>query len=408
MPTKQLKALIITATFPSKADPTFGVFVKERIKALSLLEGIEVRVIAPVPWFPPIKISENWYRWSQFPKKEIVEGIEVHRPRYFLPPKIGGYVHSQLMSRAIMRTAMKIKSDFEFNFIDSHFVYPGGAAAVKVARKFSVPVTLTGRGEDMLRFPNLPIIGNQIRRALAGSSHCIGVSREIADAMIANGSSPKTTSVIGNGIDEKKFYLQSMEACRARLGISPESKVILAVGERTRRKGFHLLVSAMPTILGHHPSAKLIVIGRPGRYGRDNTDELNRMISDRGLKNQVSILPPCDHQDLRDWYGASNLFALPSESEGSPNVVLEAMACGTPCVASKVGSIPDDIIAPFLGRLVCNRSSEDFATRISDCLAEDWNREKIANHMLNRTWKSVAEVFKNTLFDTYSKFHSET
>ncbi len=392
-----LRVLVITATFPSSADPSFGVFVKERIKALAEIPGIDVRVIAPVPWFPPIKVNADWYRWSQFPRAETVDGLMTYRPRYVLPPKLGGYFHSELMFRTAYRQTKMVRREFNFDLIDSHFVYPGGVVAVKLAKRFGVPVTMTGRGEDMNRFPDLPIVGDRIRWALANSDYCIGVSQEIADAMLRNGSRPETTTVLGNGIDASKFFPSPRSGCRAALGLPDDRRIILTVGERIPRKGFDVLVQAMPGVLSEHPDALLVILGRPGRYGRDCTPHLEALIERHQLQHAVQIRPPCHQHELRQWYSASDLFALMSSSEGCPNVILEALACGVPCIATGVGSVPDDLCEPYLGRVLPDRTSRTAEAAIRDCLRRDWDSTKIGRHMQQRTWKHVANDFARIL-----------
>src|SRR5690606_18692798 len=112
-----MNVLAISATFPSSTDPSRGVFVKERLKALAQLDGVRVRVLAPTPWFPPLKRFSKWYRWSQFPHQEVFEGLHVYRPRYILPPKVGGYLHPQLMHAAIASAVDQIHQEFPFDIL---------------------------------------------------------------------------------------------------------------------------------------------------------------------------------------------------------------------------------------------------------------------------------------------------
>ena len=134
-----LKILSISATFPSSADPTRGVFVKERLRALASISGVQLRVVSPTPWFPPIKMFKKWYRWSQYPQREQVSGLTVDNPRYLLPPKIGGYFHPQLIDFAATKRVDRIHQEFPFDLIDAHWVYPAGAWAVKLGQRYGGP-----------------------------------------------------------------------------------------------------------------------------------------------------------------------------------------------------------------------------------------------------------------------------
>ena len=162
----QTRILVVSGAFPSSTDPSRGIFVHQRVRALSEMPGIDVRVIAPTPWAPPIESVPKWRNFSRLPRSEVFKGLAIERPRYFLPPKVGGYFHPQFMYPTLLKAARKLHQEFPFDLIDAHFVYATGVAATKVAKRLGVPICLTGRGEDMIRFPSMPFKGNSIRWAL--------------------------------------------------------------------------------------------------------------------------------------------------------------------------------------------------------------------------------------------------
>lgn len=270
-PITSRRVLSLSMPFPSDVAPTDGMPIKERMRAIADLPGYEVRVIAPVPYFPPIKRFKRWYHWSQFPREEVVDGLDVTRPRYFLPPQIGGYFHPVLMYPTVRRAAKRLRRKFDFDLIDAHFAYPNGVLAVMLGRRFQKPVVITGRGEDMCCFPKLPIIGRQIRWAIKRASHCIGVSREIADLFVANGADPQHVSVVPNGVDTELFSPIPQQTARETLNLPKDARIILSVGDRLELKGFHILINALPRIRQQHPHAMVIIVGGPGRFGRDYT-----------------------------------------------------------------------------------------------------------------------------------------
>lgn len=392
---------MLSATFPSNADPFRGVFVKERIKALAALPEFDVRVVSPVPWSPPIKQFAEWYKLSQYARYEILDGLQVYRPRYPMLPKIGGYVHSQLMFSSVGRFVEKLRAQYPFDLLDSHFVFPNGVVAARLAQKYQIPVVITGRGEDMLRFPENPLMRAKIQWALKRANLCIGVSREIEAAMLANGADHSKTCVVANGIDTKKFRPLPQVQCRQRLNLPLDKKILLSVGDRLELKGFHLLVEAMPEILRQHPNAVLVIVGGPGRFGRDFTGQIESRIQSLGLSNHVVLAGAKSHDELINWYNAADLFLLMSSREGSPNVLIEALACGTPAVGNAVGGIPDELSDPTVGLLVKERSAKAASVAILDALDRHWDRSAIHAKMQSRSWEStaqrLAEMFIHTL-----------
>jgi glycosyltransferase involved in cell wall biosynthesis len=156
------------------------------------------------------------------------------------------------------------------------------------------------------------------------------------------------------------------------------------------RKGFHILIDAVARVRRLFPDVQLLIIGGPAPYGADFTKEIQHCISAHGLSNHVRLMGRIPHKDLNMWYSAADLFALLSSREGSPNVLLEALACGTPAVATAIGGIPQELADSELGLLVPERSADCAASVLEQALARDWNRESISLKMRGRTWEATA------------------
>lgn len=371
------------------------------MRAVADLPGHELRVVAPVPYFPPIRWFPRWYAWSQFPRREEVAGLEVHRPRYFLPPKIGHRRQARLMFAAIQRTVERLAKEFDFDLIDAHFVYPNGTAAVRLGELTGKPVVITGRGEDMCRFPAVPGLAEQIRETVAKTTRCIAVSREIADAFITCGADPAKVDVIGNGVDCQRFRPIDQVRARRTLGLPESAKIVVSVGDRFENKGFHLLVEALVRVRRHEPDAMVVIVGGSPRYGTDYTQEIERLIRANGLQERVILAGRRSHDELPTWYNAADVFALLSGREGSPNVLTEALACGLPTVATDVGGVRDILKDDRLGVLLPERSAEAAAEGILAALHRDWDKAAIRRVMEQRDWsetaRAVGAVFEQAL-----------
>jgi len=384
------RVLVLSSTFPSQVQPIHGVFVKERIRAVSELPGIDLRVISPVPYFPPIRAFKRWYPLSQIPSADLIDGLAVTRPRYFLPPKIGGYWHPKLMSLGISRAVARMFHSFPFDLIDAHFAYPDGVVAAMLGKKYGRPVVITGRGEDIARFPRLPVIGPAIRWALASATKLVAVTEEIGRMMEAEGVDPTKITVIRNGVDAAKFEPLPREKARARLGLPQDKRLIVSAGYRLEIKGFHILIDAIPRIREVFPDVLVAIVGGQARWGLDYTSEIERHIRENRVEQYV-LMPgarPPDEMPL--WYSSADLFALLSSREGSSNVLMEALACGLPAVGTAVGGIAEILRDPRLGLLAAERDAPSVAGSLIEALAREWDRRGIRTVMEGMSWERTA------------------
>src|SRR5262249_54122008 len=117
-----------------------------------------------------------------------------------------------------------------------------------------------------------------------------------------------------------------------------------------------------------------------------------------GITNKVRIIGPQSPSELLDWYNAADLFCLATSREGSANVLLEALACGLPCVTTPVGGNPDVIATPDVG-ILAEADPQTMDDAIACALRCSWDRKKIARHMCSRTWRRVAEKHYSNLWN---------
>lgn len=380
-----MRVLVFTSLYPNRVWPHHGVFVKERITHLAALQRGEVQVVAPVPYFPPLKITQRWL-FSQVPRREVIAGLEVYHPRYFMLPKVGMCLHALLMFVSVLPAIHKLQKKFHFDLIDAHYVYPDGLAAVLLGRFFRVPVVVSARGSDVNLFTTFPLIRQLLRVTLKRADGVIAVSQALKEVIRCLGIPASKVTVIPNGIDTTKFFPVAKEVARMQLGLA-EHRILLTVGHLTPVKGFDLLIRALNRLLeeGRYGSRlSLVIIGEGALRQR-----LEILVSSLGLKEHVRLVGAVPHELLYLWYSAADLFCLASSREGWPNVLLEALACGTPVVATAVGGIPEILCSEELG-LLTERNERDVATTISLALTKPWRPETIIRYAREHTWEQVA------------------
>jgi len=112
-------------------------------------------------------------------------------------------------------------------------------------------------------------------------------------------------------------------------------------------------------------------------------------VREKKLQNRVFFFGTRPNEELNLWFSAANLSCLLSSREGWPNVVSEALACGTPVLATRTGGIPEIISSPELGMFV-ERNVQSIAVGLERALAKSWNRAEIARRSRSRSWDTVA------------------
>src|SRR5215468_5894119 len=239
-----MNVLIFTSLYPNNIWPHHGVFVKERMTKFAQLEGCKAKVVAPVPYFPSLKISRK-VQFSQVVQREIIEGLEVYHPRYFMLPKVSMVLHGFLMFLFALPCVQKIQRDFQFDLIDAHYVYPDGFAAVLLGSFFKKPVAVSARGSDINLFARFPLIRRFLQYTLNKADRVIAVSQALKDAMIALHIPEEQIIVISNGVDTEKFCPFSKGEARRKLRLPHHKRILLSVGRLVPLKGFDLLIKAL-------------------------------------------------------------------------------------------------------------------------------------------------------------------
>jgi len=378
-----MRVLVFSGLYPNRAMPQHGLFVQRRAEAIAQA-GMDVRVVAPVPFAPAFLPAARWKTWGAVPHRERLNGLPVTHPRYLHWPGPGMYVQADNLYRAALRHLQGLRREFDFDLIDAHYVYPDGVAAVRLAKKLGVPCAVTARGSDINLLPTFAGVRRQIVPALQAADAVIGVSRALADRMLALGALRSTMHVVPNGVDRRMFHFGEPQAARARLGLFSDEKVLLSVGHLQELKGYHLVVEAVARLRQKGVRCSYHIIGEG-----DERDRLQTQIRALGLQEQVVLHGAVPNKRLRPWYQAASVFVLASSREGWPNVLNEALSCGAPCIATRVGGVPEIVREGENGMMV-DRSVEGLAAGIAAALGRSWNRRLLADEAIHRGWDDVA------------------
>jgi glycosyltransferase involved in cell wall biosynthesis len=370
--------LVFTTVFPNGDQPLHGVFVQERLRHLAPLADLQV--VAPIPRLP--------WRHRGVPRQEVVAGLPVLRPTFHYVRGILKGLDGACLFLSALATVRRARKGFDFDLIDAHFAYPDGLAAVLLGRLFGRPVTITERG-TLATFPRGTLRRRLADWALRRADRVIAVAQPLADLALEAGVPAARVSVIENGVDAGRFALRDRAEARRRLGVPEGVHLMVSVGHLSRRKGFHRVLAAMPALLPHVPDLRLTIVGGPGAEGNIGP-QLARMTAELGLGDRVTLAGPRPPEEVALWLAAADLFVLASDHEGCPNVVWEALACGRPVVATRVGHI-ERMVPEFAGILAADPDDAgDLARCLAEALARDWEEGRIRAHAERHGWDDVA------------------
>lgn len=402
----KIKVLAISHLFPNAAAPEYGVFVFNRLQAISRL--CQVRVISPLQWFPFMAVLGRGFG-SNLAAREEWGGLDVQRPRFAVIPRYFKILDafSCLASAIPAVWRLRTRERFDFDIVDVHWTYPDLLAGFVLSRLFNKKFIVTIRGCEALYPGELSLRRRLLETLLRRADFVVTLSAELQGLVVALGVAPERVQVILNGVNSTRFQYQDQARCREQLGLPAEGKILLSVGSLIERKGHHELIRIMPELTRQHP-VSLYIIGGVNPEG-DFSPELRRMIQEFGLNN-VHLVDKVDHGQLSAWYGAADLFCLATKGEGCPNVVLEALASGAPVVVTDVGAVRDLVAPGFDGVIVEPARLPDLAREVSEALAWPWDRKAIAERMQGKTWEACAgqvmAVYRRVLGEGSTRDHT--
>jgi glycosyltransferase involved in cell wall biosynthesis len=221
--------------------------------------------------------------------------------------------------------------------------------------------------------------------SLRRSAGIIAVSAALKKSMVSLEVPEESICVIPNGVDMARFHHHDRTTSRKTLKIPDDQDVVVSVGSLTESKNHSLLVSAFTEVLKDYPKCRLYIIGEGSL--RSMLENLIRM---ERLENDVILVGSQPNEQLPLWFSAADVSCLTSCREGSPNVLMESIACGTPVVATHVGGVPEILCSPALGILV-EQTKESVAAGLKQAFATPWDRSVLEQHARERGWDKVAE-----------------
>ena len=368
---------VVTPILPVPQDMTRGRFIYETTRALA--KQAEVRVFLTQAQYP----QASWLQPSRHKSVVMADsyslpGIEIETVTYPALPLISRVSNGLVSGMALRRRIARYAPDI----LIGYWTYPEGAGAEYVGRKLGKPVVIGALGTDINDRHGLNAW--LTRRTLQAADRIVFVSQAMTlHAIDTYGVRPERCATVVNGINTAVFHPQDRSTCRRALDLPAQAPVIVYVGRLIEAKGLRELVASVTKLRQNLPDLRTVLIGE-GPY----LDTLKGLIAEAGLQEHIILAGGQLPEKVAQYINAADLLTLPSWSEGYPNVLVEALACGCPVVATHVGGIPE-IVTPANGLLVNPKAVDDLASALSQSLKMTWDRPAISRSM-SRTWDDVA------------------
>ncbi len=394
-----MRVLETCQEFPNRYYPQLGTFIKQSIDSIAD-QNIDITVISPKPFVLPFS-RFPYHNFYKLPHLEHTEKYDLHYPRYVyaLPKKyfypITGISYSHFVSRYAMKN-IKPKPDI----IHAHFSYPDGYGMIRLAKKWEVPLVISALGtiERKVAYEG-SYTSKQIIEAMNFASNVLSVSEDLKLHIVNLGISENKVHVVPNGVDIEKFKSVGKEHARNLLNLPQNKNIVLFVGALRKIKGVDYLIEAAKNFV--NPDTELYMVGRDDGLKKS----LEKKARELKISNYIKYTGPVNHEEIPLWISASDILVLPSLSEGRPNVVLEALSCEVPVVATDVGGIPELMVNGDTGYLVPAKDPAALSDKINKLLNDESRRVKMGHFgrksIIQRglTWEAHA---KKTV-DIYSK-----
>ena len=380
-----LRVLAITKIFPNAAEPLSAPFNRQQFAALA--KHCELTVMATMPWFPGARWLSRWSSAGQLasvPRREEIEGIAVTHPRTLFVPRLAHGAWGPLYAASIAPAVVRHRG--QVDVVLGSWAYPDGFAAVIAARMLRRAVRGEAarqrhqRDREAARPSEVDRVGAAARRARGRGQ----------PRTRRRGGDPRCVAGARRGRHERRrrrsVQAGDRAAARAELGPARRARSRSTSATSSRRRACSISRARGRTC----PAGTLAVVG--GGPAKAALEEAVAPYGDR-----VRLAGPQPLASIPRWLAACDVLVLPSHAEGTPNVVLEALACGRRVVATAVGGIPDLITRGELGELVPPHDPDALGAAIARALATPYDPAAVARLGARGGWDASAAALHAVL-----------
>ena len=383
----RFRVLVLARAYPNDVLPTLGLWTEQ--PTVRLAQSFDVRVVSPVPWCPPLPEAgplAQYARFRRIPRAERRKGVEVRRPRLLVGPGTSLYaLEARTYLAGVWKTVEQMHGERPFDLVHAHFIYPDGVAAHQLSRRLKIPFVVSEHA-PWTGWLDRPGIARQALPAACAASAILAVSTSVERTIRAYADDAPRIEIVPVGVNPELFRL------RPDLPRRPDQ--ILFVGFINYVKGVDVLLRALRLLADRGlPGRALLIGGSFYRNTRLQEQELRALAERLQLGDRVAFLGRRPPEDVARLMAESAVVVLPSRAESFGAVLVEALACGTPVVATRCGG-PEDIVSRDVGMLVSVDDVEGLAESLSVMLARrsEYDPSELRAYAVERfSWPTVTK-----------------
>ena len=380
-----MKILWIASLLPNTFSRVVAPWNVKNIQALRLWGKVEVRAVCPIRLTPPeallfqfppdLSKVRQWYKARQnTPANMQYEDINITYLKWYgLPKRLFWGVEGRIMYFQLSKSLEKIIDDFRPDVIHVPWLNPEGVAGCLLGERYSIPCVVHAQGSDvnhyLRKYPGRRIFIRDIQKASVVSF----VSQALKDTATNLGLAHRNQPVVYNGVDIDTFK-------PATELHSNKFKTIVTITKMNPVKNLDLLLHAFNRLSSDYQEATELVLVGDGPCRQD----LEKLVRDLKIESRVHFAGHVSHANVVAYLQKADIFCLTSISEGLPVAMLEAMACGLPAVATKVGGVPEAVVEGITGLLVESDNLDNYTNALQCALSQIWNPVRIREVVLSK------------------------
>ena len=376
------KLLVISSGYPNKSGQYLAhTFVKGFVdQAKAYYDEVAMLVILPIK---PTFLKSLANRYPKSLRDYSYDNVKVYYRKYpYLPvypfKKFKGKIAFQYLFRKLSEVLDGV------THVHANFTVPSGMFANLLAQKIGKDFVLTvHENHDWLvreiesENPHLKDVWRKAKAIVRVNE----MDRELLTPFNDNVQS------IPNGYDHNIFKPSDKVECRKALQLQDIKRVIVNIGFYKEHKNQKMLIDAIHMLPREVKNdLHCLIIG-----GGPLENELIRYVKSKKLNDHISIVGKVPHFELPKFLAAADIFCLPSDSEGNPTVMFEALGVGIPYVGTDVGGVPEIITSDEYGLLCKPRDTEGLKNIIEASFNKQWDQKKILKYSQQFTWENIVK-----------------